>query len=103
VDFTTEPSPPRRGANTVRVRLADAGGAPITGAEVSVLFFMPGMPAMGMAEMRMESRLSETGNGNYQGSSSLESGGTWQVTITARRSGQVIASRQMSVIATGGM
>jgi Cu(I)/Ag(I) efflux system membrane fusion protein/cobalt-zinc-cadmium efflux system membrane fusion protein len=103
LDFTTEPSPPRRGANTVRVRLADAGGAPITGAEVSVVFFMPGMPAMGMAEMRMESRLSETGNGNYQGSSSLESGGTWQVTITARRSGQVIASRQMSVIATGGM
>ena len=103
LDFTTEPSPPRRGANTVRVRLADAGGSPVTGAEVSVLFFMPAMPAMGMAEMRMESRLSETGNGNYQGSSSLDSGGSWQVTVTARRSGQVIASRQMSVIATGGM
>ena len=67
------------------------------------MFFMPAMPAMGMAEMRTESRLNETGAGNYQGSGSLESGGTWQVTVTARRSGQVIATRQMSVIATGGM
>jgi Cu(I)/Ag(I) efflux system membrane fusion protein/cobalt-zinc-cadmium efflux system membrane fusion protein len=103
LDFATEPSPPRRGANTVRVRLTDAGGSPVSGAEVSVLFFMPAMPAMGMAEMRMESRLSEAGNGNYQGTGSLESGGTWQVSITARRGGQVIGSRQMTVIATGGM
>jgi Cu(I)/Ag(I) efflux system membrane fusion protein/cobalt-zinc-cadmium efflux system membrane fusion protein len=87
----------------VRVRLTDAGGSPVSGAEVSVLFFMPAMPAMGMAEMRMESRLSEAGNGNYQGTGSLESGGTWQVSITARRGGQVIGSRQMTVIATGGM
>jgi len=103
LDFSTEPSPPRRGANTYRVRLTDAGGSPITGAEVSVVFFMPAMPAMGMAELRVERRLNETGNGNYQGTGALESGGTWQVTITARRGGQVIASRQMSVIATGGM
>jgi len=32
-----------------------------------------------------------------------EPGGTWQVTITARRGGQVIGTRQMSVNATGGM
>jgi len=53
--------------------------------------------------MRVESRLSESGNGNYQGAAALDSGGTWQVTITARRGGQVIGSRQMSVNATGGM
>jgi Cu(I)/Ag(I) efflux system membrane fusion protein/cobalt-zinc-cadmium efflux system membrane fusion protein len=95
LDFSTEPSPPRRGNNTLRVRL--------TGAEVSVVFFMPAMPTMGMAAMRVESRLGESGNGNYQGTGALESGGTWQLTITARRAGQVIANRQMSVIATGGM
>jgi len=101
-ELTTEPSPPRRGANVFHVKLSDAAGAPITGAEVSVVFFMPAMPAMGMAEMRIESRLREAGNGMYDGTGSLESGGTWQVTITARRGGQVIASRQMSVNATGG-
>jgi Cu(I)/Ag(I) efflux system membrane fusion protein/cobalt-zinc-cadmium efflux system membrane fusion protein len=103
LDFSTEPSPARRGNNTLRVRLADASGSPIIGAEVSVVFFMPAMPAMGMAAMRVESRLSETGNGNYQGAGALQSGGTWQVTITARRGGQVIGARQMSVNATGGM
>ncbi len=103
LEFQTDPSPPRKGVNTFRVRLTDASGAPISGAEVGVVFFMPAMPAMGMAEMRTESRLNETGAGNYQGSGSLESGGTWQVTVTARRNGQVIATRQMSVVATGGM
>jgi membrane fusion protein, copper/silver efflux system len=67
------------------------------------VFFMPAMPAMGMAEMRSEARLRDAGNGNYQGTGSLESAGTWQVTVTARRGGQVIASRQTSVNATGGM
>jgi Cu(I)/Ag(I) efflux system membrane fusion protein/cobalt-zinc-cadmium efflux system membrane fusion protein len=85
------------------VRLTDASGSPITGAEVGVVFSMPAMPAMGMAAVRTENRLNETGNGNYQGTGTIESGGTWQVTITASRGGQVIASRQMSVIATGGM
>ena len=85
------------------MRLVDASGSPVTGAEVSVVFFMPAMPAMGMAAVRTESRLSESGNGNYQGTGALDSGGTWQVTLTARRGGQVIASRQTSVIVTGGM
>src|SRR6202171_1435184 len=47
VELTTDPAPPRKGSNTVRVKLSEAGGAPISGAEVSVTFFMPAMPAMG--------------------------------------------------------
>src|SRR6202008_1318141 len=46
---TTEPDPPRKGGNTLRVKLTDANGAPISGAEVSATFSMPAMPAMGMA------------------------------------------------------
>ena len=34
---------------------------------------------------------------------SLGSGGTWQVTITAQKNGQTIATKQMSVTSTGGM
>jgi Cu(I)/Ag(I) efflux system membrane fusion protein/cobalt-zinc-cadmium efflux system membrane fusion protein len=103
LDLVTEPNPPRKGVNTFRVRLSDAGGTPISGADVSVLFYMPAMPAMGMAELRVESSLKETDKGTYQGTGSLGSGGTWQVTVTARRDGQVIASRQMSLNASGGM
>ncbi len=103
IEFTTDPSPPRKGNNTFRVRLRDAAGAPITGAEVPVTFYMPAMPAMGMGAMCTDSMLSDRGGGVYEGTGVLDSGGSWQVIITARREGQVIATRQLSVIATGGM
>ena len=68
-----------------------------------VTFFMPAMPAMGMAAMRTPVALSDKGNGLYEGSGELGSGGTWQVTILAKKNGQTIASKQLSVNATGGM
>jgi RND family efflux transporter MFP subunit len=102
-ELTTEPDPPRKGSNTFRVKLTDASGAAISGAEVSVTFSMPAMPAMGMAAMRMQAPLTEKGNGLYEGPGQLDSGGTWQVTILAKKNGQVVASKQLSVNATGGM
>jgi len=102
-ELTSEPNPPNKGSNVFRVRLADANGSPISGAEVSVTFFMPAMPAMGMAAMRTPVALSDKGNGVYESSGVLGSGGTWQATILAKKNGQTIASRQLSVNATGGM
>jgi RND family efflux transporter MFP subunit len=103
IEFTTDPSPPAKGTNTFRARLTDATGAPISGADVTVAFYMAAMPAMGMGAMNTNSKLSEKGGGMYEGSGSLGSGGTWQVTITAQKGGQIIASKQTSVNATGGM
>ena len=102
-ELATDPTPPRRGSNLIRVKLADAGGAAISGAEVSVTFFMPAMPAMGMAAMRTPAALADKGNGTYEGSAQLESGGTWQVTIIAKKSRQTVATKQLSLNATGGM
>jgi len=103
IEFTTDPSPPRKGPNTFRVQLRGVGGAPTTGAEVTVTFFMPAMPAMGMAAMRVVATLSDKGDGSYEGNGQLESGGSWQVTIVARRNGQTLASRQLTLDVTGGM
>jgi Cu(I)/Ag(I) efflux system membrane fusion protein/cobalt-zinc-cadmium efflux system membrane fusion protein len=86
-----------------QVKLTDASGAPISGAEASVTFSMPAMPEMGMAAMRTPVSLADKGNGLYKGSGELGSGGTWQVTILAKKNGQTIATKQMSVNATGGM
>ena len=86
-----------------RVKLTDASGAPIPGAELTVTFFMPAMPAMGMASMRVPVTLADKGNGLYEGSGQLDSGGTWQVTILAKKNGQPIATKQLSLNATGGM
>lgn len=102
-ELTTEPSPPQKGSNTFRVKLADASGKPIAGAQVTVTLFMPAMPAMGMAAMKTVVQASDKGGGIYEGSGSLGSGGTWQVTITAVQNGQTIAKKQFTVNATGGM
>jgi Cu(I)/Ag(I) efflux system membrane fusion protein/cobalt-zinc-cadmium efflux system membrane fusion protein len=85
------------------VKLTDASGAPVSAAEVSVTLFMPAMPAMGMASMRVPVTLSDKGNGLYEGPGQLDSGGTWQITILAKKNGQPIATKQLSLNATGGM
>jgi RND family efflux transporter MFP subunit len=103
IELNSDPNPPRKGGNVFRAKLTDASGALISGAQVSVTFFMPAMPAMGMASMRIPVSLSDKGNGLYEGSGQLESGGTWQVTILAKKNGQLIATKQLSVNATGGM
>jgi Cu(I)/Ag(I) efflux system membrane fusion protein/cobalt-zinc-cadmium efflux system membrane fusion protein len=91
------------GSNTFRVKLTGADGAPITGAQVTVTFFMPAMPAMGMAAMRNVVTLSEKGAGLYEGTGEVQMGGTWQVTVLATKAGQTIAQKQFSVTAEGGM
>src|SRR5262249_31715094 len=83
IELTTDPTPPRRGSNVVRVKLSDASGASLSGAEVSVTFFMPAMPAMGMAAMRPPLTLAEKGNRMYESSAPLDSGGTTEGTTLA--------------------
>jgi Cu(I)/Ag(I) efflux system membrane fusion protein/cobalt-zinc-cadmium efflux system membrane fusion protein len=103
IDLTTNPAPAHKGANTVQVKLTGADGTPVTGVQTAVTFFMPAMPAMGMAAMRVEATLSEKGVGVYEAPFQLETGGTWQVTVTVQSNGQTIGSKQLSVSATGGM
>jgi Cu(I)/Ag(I) efflux system membrane fusion protein/cobalt-zinc-cadmium efflux system membrane fusion protein len=103
IDLNTEPSPLRKGANTVQVRLTGADRKPIPGAQVTATFFMPAMPAMGMGAMRAVATLADQGQGVYSGSLQLGSGGTWQVTVAVVRRGQTVATKQMSVTAAGGM
>ncbi|HKO05260.1 MAG TPA: efflux RND transporter periplasmic adaptor subunit [Candidatus Acidoferrales bacterium] len=103
VEFSTDPATPRKGANVYRVKLTAAGGSPVTGAQVSVRSFMPAMPAMGMAAMNVSTPLLEKGGGVYEGPVSLESGGTWQIAVTATRNGAVVATRQLSLNVEGGM
>jgi RND family efflux transporter MFP subunit len=103
VELTTDPNPPHKGSNVVRVKLTGHDGQPIAGATVTVTFYMAAMPAMGMAAMKTVVNATDKGGGMYEGQGDLGSGGTWQVTIRAQQNGQTIASRQLNVNATGGM
>jgi RND family efflux transporter MFP subunit len=103
IDLTTQPSPPHVGANTVRVKLTGSDGKPLSGTQVTATFFMPAMPEMGMAAERAAATLTDKGNGVYEGSLQLGSGGAWKVTVVVQRGGQTIATQQLSIDATGGM
>jgi len=103
IEMTTDPNPPYRGRNQVKCAVRDAKGAPVVGADVSVTFFMAGMPAMGMPATRIQAKAAEKGNGTYVADLNLHSGGTWQVTIVAQKGGGQLAMRQLEVSAGGGM
>ncbi|HEX2330623.1 MAG TPA: efflux RND transporter periplasmic adaptor subunit [Candidatus Angelobacter sp.] len=103
IEITTDPTPPHRGSNKLRVKLTGARDAAVTGAQVNVTFYMPAMPSMGMAAMKTSVDLTEKPSGLYEGTGQLDSGGTWQITITATLHGEVIATRRMNMTAKGGM
>jgi Cu(I)/Ag(I) efflux system membrane fusion protein/cobalt-zinc-cadmium efflux system membrane fusion protein len=103
IAFTSDPNPLVRGHNKVIVTLRDSKGAPISGAKVTVTFYMAAMPAMGMAAMRAQAIADDRGNGAYAANIELLSGGTWSLTIVASKGGHTIATRQMDVSASGSM
>jgi Cu(I)/Ag(I) efflux system membrane fusion protein len=103
VTLTTDPSPAQKGKNTVRVKLTDAEDKPVSGAEVTVTFFMAAMPSMNMPEMKTVIKGEGKGAGMYEGEGELGSGGMWQVTVTAKQKGKTIVAKKLTVKATGGM
>lgn len=103
IEMTTEPTPLRKGSNKVRLVLRDSFGAPIDGANVSIVFYMPAMPAMAMAAMRQVANANGFGQGVYGATINLESGGGWQVSVSASKGGNQVATLQTNVSATGGM
>jgi RND family efflux transporter MFP subunit len=103
IEFTSDPNPLVRGHNKVIVTLRDSKGAPISGAQVTVSFYMAAMPAMGMAAMRAQGVGNDQGNGTYAATIELPSGGTWGLTIVASKGGNTIATKQLDVSASGSM
>src|ERR1019366_7358845 len=103
IDFSSNPPTPHTGNNIFRVKLTGSGGSPVSGAQITVNFLMPAMPAMGMAAMRDVYTLSDKGGGLYEGPGNIKMGGTWQVTVLATKNGQTVAQKQLSVMAEGGI
>ena len=103
VALTTDPSPAKKGSNTFRIKLTDQDGQPITGAEVTATLSMAAMPSMNMPAMQTVVKGVDQGGGMYEGKGDLAYGGIWQVTITARQNGQTIATKKLTVKASGGM
>ena len=103
IDFIVDRNRLQKGANSVKVKVTNDHGAPVSDADVTVATFMPAMPAMGMAAIQNSFRLKNAGNGLYQGSVDLPSGGLWQLTITVKRGDALLATKQLRINAEGGM
>jgi Cu(I)/Ag(I) efflux system membrane fusion protein/cobalt-zinc-cadmium efflux system membrane fusion protein len=103
IEFTTNPNPPQKGTNALRVKLTDGKGSMVSGADVAVAFYMAAMPEMGMAAMKTNTKLTEKDGGIYENTSELPCGGTWQVTVMVKQHGQLVATKKFSVNAKGGM
>ena len=90
VTLRQEPSAPKVGSDGVfRVTVTDPEGKPVSDAQVQVTLVMPAMPAMGMGEMRSSINLAWNGS-EYLGRGSIAMAGPWNVTVEARRSGQLL-------------
>src|ERR1700687_1511416 len=63
VELTTDPSPAQKGSNTIRVKLTDPAGKPITEAQVTATFFMAAMPAMKMPGVKTVIKGADKGAG----------------------------------------
>ena len=99
IAFTSTPKPTKTGDNMFEVTVKDAAGQPVTNADVSVLLFMPAMPAMKMAEMRNEVKLQPAGAGKYTGTGQVMTGGMWTVTVSVKEGGKEVAQKKLTLTA----
>jgi Cu(I)/Ag(I) efflux system membrane fusion protein/cobalt-zinc-cadmium efflux system membrane fusion protein len=103
IAFSSNPDPLQRGNNKLYVKLTGSNEVAVSGAEVVVAFHMAAMPEMDMAAMNESAALTEKSAGAYEGQEKLPSGGTWQVVISVKQHGQLIAAKKFSINAKGGM
>ena len=94
-----QPKAVKTGENQFEVMVKGADGKPVTDADVSVLFVMPAMPAMKMAEMRNEVKLKPSGPGMYMGSGKVMMVGTWNVTVSVKQGGKEIGQKKLTLTA----
>jgi Cu(I)/Ag(I) efflux system membrane fusion protein len=94
IDIHADPNPMKAGEdNQFRVTLTDTAGKPIADARVTVTLIMPAMPSMNMPEMKSSCELAwKAGSQMYVGKGQAPMSGTWNVTVEARKNGNVIAS-----------
>ena len=99
ITFTSNPAPPKTGENRFEAMVMDQKGQPVTDANVSAEFHMAAMPQMNMPEMRNRVDLMHEGSGRYTGAGMVMMAGSWDVTVTVSRGGQMLDSEKVSVTA----
>jgi len=90
VTLQSVPAPPKGGSEgTFHVKVTGHDGKPVSDAQVRMTLVMPAMPSMGMGEMRSAVDLAWNGS-EYVGKGNVAMAGAWNVTVEARRNGQLL-------------
>jgi multidrug efflux pump subunit AcrA (membrane-fusion protein) len=90
VALQSEPAAPKGGSEgTFHVSVTGPDGKRVPDAQVRMTLVMPAMPSMGMGEMRSSTDLQWNGS-EYVGKGTVAMTGTWNVTVEARRGGQLL-------------
>lgn len=93
-----QPKVVKVGSNQFEVLVKGTDGKPLSGADVSLMFVMPAMPAMNMAETRNEVNLTPSGPGMYTGSGNVTMAGNWAVTAAVKRGGKQLAQKKFKLV-----
>lgn len=90
ITLRSDSEPPKGGAeNTFHVTVTDAGGKPVSDAQVKLTLVMPAMPSMGMGEARATADLAWNGS-EYVGKTSIPLAGPYNTTVEVSRNGQAL-------------
>ena len=92
-----QPTAPKSGDNQFQVMVKGTDGKPINDADVSVVLLMSKTATM--AEMRNEVKLKPSGNGMYTGPGNVMMAGTWNATVSVKRSGKEIGQKKVTLTA----
>ena len=100
-EASMNPDPPRQSDNTMIVKITDAEGKPVSGADVEVEYVMPAMGAM--AEMRGKADVDEKRGGVYHAEFDLPMGGTWTMSVRAKTKETSAEARYTLTVGTKGL
>jgi nitrogen fixation protein FixH len=89
-----KPAAAKTGDNQFEVMVKDAGGKPVTKAEVSLLFVMSAMPSM-----KNTMKLKSMNDGMYTGQGNLTMAGAWNVTVDVMQNGKSLGQKKVTVTA----
>jgi Cu(I)/Ag(I) efflux system membrane fusion protein len=91
--LSTQPEKPQAGEITLRLKITDKDGKAVQDAQVSFNYTMA-MP--GMAPSKADAKLSK--DGFYEAKTNLAMAGSWEVTVSVRRSGQKEIQEKFNVV-----
>jgi Cu(I)/Ag(I) efflux system membrane fusion protein len=97
LSLSTQPEKTKAGENTLRLKIIDKSGKPVTDAQVSVQYTMA-MP--GMVPSKTEAKHSK--DGFYESKATFSMSGTWDVTVNVRRPGQKEVQESFKLLAADG-